>query len=227
LKRDSFEKKVSDFTSFNDFFSRKLNPFSRPIASSSDSVSAPTDGRHLAYGDMDRISPFFIKGEQIRLGELVADNGCAKKFSQGSILISRLCPIDYHRFHFPVSCIPDKTFLMKGNYNSIHPFAMKGRIGTFLSNKKMFTVLHTKACGDILMIEIGAMGVGSINQTFIPNKPTLKGAEKGFFALGGSTVILIFERGRIKFSEDILESTSRGIETYVLMGDEIGTILQK
>jgi phosphatidylserine decarboxylase len=223
LKRDSFEKKSEEFVSFNDFFYRKLKPSARPIAPQLNVIVSPADGRHLAYNDMENFSPFFIKGESISVEELIVDKHVAHKFTNGSILISRLCPTDYHRFHFPVSCVPAKTFLIKGQYKSVHPTAMAGRMETFLKNKRMSTVLHTETCGDILMVEIGAMGIGTIRQTFSPGKSALKGDEKGYFEIGGSTVILIFENGRIKFSEDILEKTSGGIETYILMGDEIAT----
>jgi phosphatidylserine decarboxylase len=102
---------------------------------------------------------------------------------------------------------------------------MKGDVSVFLQNKRMSTILHSKACGDILMIEIGSTGVGTIQQTFTPEKEVLKGDEKGYFEFGGSTVILIFENGRVRFSEDLLENTSNGLETYVLMGDEVASII--
>ncbi|MDR3144402.1 MAG: phosphatidylserine decarboxylase [Puniceicoccales bacterium] len=227
LKKDSFEKKLDEFTSFNDFFTRKLNPFARPIAPNADSVSSPVDGRHLAYDDMRDLAPFFVKGECISPMDLALSGEIAKKFENGSLLISRLCPTDYHRFHFPVACVPEKTFLINGEYASIHPIAMGGRIGTFLRNKRMTTLLHAESCGDILMVEIGATGVGTIKQTFSPEKPSLKCEEKGYFEFGGSTVILMFEKGRVKFSDDIVENTGRGMETYILMGDEVATILPK
>ncbi|MDR1401857.1 MAG: phosphatidylserine decarboxylase [Puniceicoccales bacterium] len=225
LRSDSFEKKVDDFESFNDFFYRKLKPFSRPISPKPNGVSASADGRHLAYRDMQNFSPFFIKGEQLSAENLTMDKKIADRFRGGSILISRLCPADYHRFHFPVACVPGKTFLVNGEYAAVHPIAMAGKMNAFLENKRMSTLLHTDICGDILMIEIGSTCVGTIKQTFAPDKPALKGQEKGYFKFGGSTVILIFEKGRVKFSADVLDNTSRGMETYVLMGDEIATIL--
>jgi phosphatidylserine decarboxylase len=174
---------------------------------------------------MNDLSPLFIKGEDFSIENLILNREIAKKFSGGKILISRLCPIDYHRFHFPVDGIPEKTFLINGEYASVNPIAMAGKIDTFLKNKRMTTLLHTDICGDILMVEIGATGIGTIKQTFAPEKSALKGSEKGYFEYGGSTVISIFESGRVKFSDDILENTAQGVETYVLMGDEIATIL--
>jgi phosphatidylserine decarboxylase len=224
LKIDSFEKKVGDFTSFNDFFSRKLKPSARPISPKPNTISAPVDGRHLAYANMNDLSPFFVKGETMRVGELTLDPKLERKFFGGSALISRLCPADYHRFHFPFGGIPEKTFLVGRVYSSVNPIAMGGEVATFLMNKRMSTLLRTETCGDILITEIGATGIGSIRQTFTPEKSVLKGEEKGYFEFGGSTVITIFEKGRVKFSEDVLENTARGTETYILTGDEIATI---
>ncbi|MDR0679488.1 MAG: archaetidylserine decarboxylase [Puniceicoccales bacterium] len=225
IKTDSLEKKVEDFTSFNDFFCRKLKPSARPISPDPTAVAAPADGRMLAFKSIANTTPFFVKGEQISVADLTKDYKLASKFRNCSMLISRLCPTDYHYFHFPVDCIPQRTYLINGEYSSIHPFAMKGKFATFLQNKRMSTVLQTKLCGQILMIEIGATCVGSIQQTFTPFQEALKGAEKGYFQFGGSTVILLFERDRIKFSEDLLANTQDGIETYVMMGDKIAIIV--
>ncbi|MDR1413773.1 MAG: archaetidylserine decarboxylase [Puniceicoccales bacterium] len=225
LKTDSFEKKISEFASFNEFFSRKLKPSARPISPKPNAISAPSDGRHLAYSSMQDFSPFFIKGERLTAEDLIVDGKITDKFIGGSILISRLSPADYHRFHFPIACVPEKTLLVNGRYGTVHPMAMAGKLDAFLRNKRMCTLLHSDVCGDILMIEIGSTCVGTIVQTFSPKMSALKGEEKGYFEFGGSTVILIFEKGRIRFAEDVLENTSRGMETYVLMGDEIATIL--
>jgi phosphatidylserine decarboxylase len=214
LKSDSFEKKVSEFTSFNDFFIRKLKPSAGPISPKSNTIPAPTDGRHLAYVNMQNFSPFFRKGEQLSVEDLIIDKATATKFTNGSVLISRLSPIDDHRFHFPIACVPNKTFRIRGEY-------------PFRRNKTTSTLLCTRNCRNILMVEIGAICVGSIQQTFVPKKPVLKGDEKGYFEFGGSMVILIFENGRVQLSDDILENTASGVETDVLMGNEVATIISQ
>lgn len=224
IKSDSFEKRPDEFLSFNEFFSRKLKPSARPISPRNNSISSPCDGRHLAFSNSNNLSTFFIKGEQLSADDLILDRSTAKKFHGGSVLISRLCLTDYHRFHFPFAGIPEKTFLINGNYLSVHPLALAGSLSTFLQNKRMSTIVHTEHCGDILMVEIGATGCGTICQTFTPDKQVLKGEEKGYFQFGGSTIITFFEPKKISFSEDLLMNTSRGLETYVLMGDEIATI---
>ena len=76
--------------------------------------------------------------------------------------------------------------------------------------------------GTVLMLEIGATCVGSIKQTYQPNSPVTKGAEKGYFEFGGSSTIVIFEPGKIKLADDLLENSAQQIETYALMGDTMG-----
>jgi phosphatidylserine decarboxylase len=69
------------------------------------------------------------------------------------------------------------------------------------------------------MVEVGATFVGSIGQTYTPHRHIKKGAEKGFFSFGGSTIILVFERGAVVPDATIAEYSARGIETYSRMGD--------
>ena len=136
IKSDSFEKRPEEFLSFNEFFSRKLKPSARPISPRNNSISSPCDGRHLAFHNINDLSTFFIKGERLSIDDLILDRSTAKKFHGGSLLISRLCLTDYHRFHFPIAGTPEKTFLINGNYLSVHPIALGGSISTFLQNKR-------------------------------------------------------------------------------------------
>ncbi len=227
LKEESFEKKVNEYTSFNDFFIRKLKPSSRPISPNPKTIISPSDGRILAYESINNTTPFFVKGEKLNIEQLTRNSNLSKNFKNPSLLIVRLSPVDCHRFCFPVDCQPETTYLINGYYFSVNPVAMKGNFKTFLENKRMYTLLRTKNCGNILMMEIGATCVGSIKQTFSPFTPVLKGQEKGYFEIGGSTILMLFEQGTIEFDSDILENTLNGIETYILMGDSVATIVHE
>ncbi|MDE6432313.1 MAG: archaetidylserine decarboxylase, partial [Opitutales bacterium] len=226
IKEESLEKKIDDFSSFNDFFTRKLKPSARPISPRSNSIIAPSDGRVLVYNSISDTTPFFVKGEKLSISKLTRNPKFVKIFKNAGLAIIRLAPIDCHRFCFPIDCEPQMTYLINGSYLSVNPIAMKGSLKTFLENKRMSTLLCTKTCGNILMVEIGGTCVGSIKQTFSPFKKALKGQEKGYFEFGGSTVLLLFEHEKVKFADDILENTMNGIETYVLMGDSIATVAQ-
>ena len=225
LREDSFEKRVSDFSSFNDFFTRKLKPSARPISPRPNNIVAPSDGRILAYQSIEDTAPFFVKGEKLSIDRLTKNFSFVQSFKNASLLIVRLAPIDCHRFCFPIDCEPQMTYLINGSYFSVNPIAMHGSFRNFLENKRMSTLLRTKNCGNILMVEIGACCVGSIKQTFSPFSPVLKGQEKGYFEFGGSTVLLLFEQGRVRFDDDLLGNTLNGVETYTFMGDSVATIL--
>jgi phosphatidylserine decarboxylase len=86
----------------------------------------------------------------------------------------------------------------------------------------MVTLLESDHFGRVAMIEVGAFTIGSIQQRYQPGARVKKGDHKGFFELGGSIVILLFEKGAVRFDDDLCTNTSCGIETYVRLGESIG-----
>jgi phosphatidylserine decarboxylase len=217
-----FAKSPFDFKTFNQFFHRALRPESRPIAQGAGVAVMPADGRHLAFHDVDSAQGFYVKGAKFTLAELLGDEDLAKRFSRGSMLISRLCPSDYHRFHFPASGIPSEAKLIKGSLYSVSPIALRRNIKYLVMNKRFLTLIDTPEFGSIAMIEVGATNVGSIVQTFTPKQAVVKGVEKGLFAFGGSCVITLFAEGRMMFDTDLLAQSEQCIETYARMGDHLG-----
>lgn len=220
-----FLEPVEAFTSFNDFFIRKLKPSSRPIASGHDVAVMPADARCLVFPHIDKADGFLVKGEKFCLNELLQDKNLAHKYHQGSMFMARLCPTDYHRFHFPCNGIPEKAQLINGALYSVNPAALKKNIHIFTQNKRMLTLLHTKNFGTIAYIEIGATAVGTIQQTYIPDERCAKGDEKGYFSFGGSSLILLFEPFRIQFDQDLLDASNRRLEMRALMGQSLGRAL--
>jgi phosphatidylserine decarboxylase len=217
-----FTKSPFDFTTFNQFFHRALKPECRPIAPGAGVAVFPADGRHLAFADVDRAGGFYVKGSTFTLAELLGDASQAARFAGGSMLISRLCPSDYHRFHFPVSGIPSEARLIKGSLYSVSPIALRRNILYLVRNKRFVTLIESKEFGTVAMVEVGATNVGSIVQGFLPGRPVGKGEEKGMFAFGGSCVITLFEKGRMALDSDILGQSDHCIETYARIGDHLG-----
>lgn len=215
-------KKIHEFTSFNDFFIRKLKPESRKIDFNKNALVSPCDGKIFALERINDSSKFFLKGDEFSLGEFFKDNKLAKKFFSGTMLIIRLAPVDYHRYHFPCEgkILPSK--LIDGHYFSVSPHAIKQNFRIFCENKREFSILKAKNFGDVCIAEIGATMVGGIVQTYKANSMVKKGEEKGYFYFGGSTVILLIEKNKIIIDEDILENSNRGIETEIKMGERVG-----
>ena len=210
---------MEDFANFNEFFIRKLKKSARPINTNRNVIVSPADGKVLAWDNVDE-SDFIVKGYKFNLNEYLQDDELAKEFAGGSMMLIRLCPTDYHRFHFPISGVIEETKKIDGDYYSVSPIAIKKIVELFCLNKRELTLIETEDFGDIIMSEIGATMVGSIVNTYDGNV-VAKGQEKGYFKFGGSSVLLIFKKGEIAIDSDILENTKKGFETQIFMGERV------
>ncbi len=210
------------FSSFNDFFTRKLKPGARPIDPDSSVVVSPADGKLLVY---DNISSrdFFVKGNRFNLSGFLNSNSLAEKYRDGILMIVRLAPPDYHRYHFPVDGKLSTPVKVDGDYFSVSPLALRKMVEIFSENKREYVVISSQTFGDVVMAEVGATMVGSIIQTYKSND-IKKGDEKGYFKFGGSTVILIFEKDKISVDKDLLKNSANNIETTVKMGERIAKV---
>lgn len=216
------EKAEDEFNSFNDFFTRKLKPYARPFSNEKNILISPADGRLLAHENIDLNNIMQIKGINYSLNELIQDKAIASKYVGGTCLIFRLCPTDYHRFHFIDAGLCEKSNEINGSYYSVNPVALKKIPKLFCANKREWSIFHSENFKDILYVEVGATCVGSILQSYTPNSKIKKGDEKGYFKFGGSTVVLFLQKDAAKIDADIIEQTKLGFETKILMGEKIG-----
>lgn len=221
LDAAEFADAPESFASFNDFFSRKLKPGARPLATSA--AVLPADGRHLAYPCADGAEmTIYAKGQAFDLEKLLGSAELAKRYRGGAILCSRLCPTDYHRFHFPVAGTPSAPRLVNGALFSVNPIALSQRIAYLWENKREVIEIDSPQFGKVVQVLIGATNVGTIRTTFTPGKFYEKGDELGYFRFGGSFVATLFEPGKIKLAEDLVKNSSDGRETYAKMGTILG-----
>ncbi len=218
LDPEDFVKKPDEFTSFNDFFFRKLSAEARPINQAPDSIVFPADGRHLGFPKASDIKGVFVKGQSFDLTELLGDAELAKKYSDGTLILSRLCPVDYHRYHFPVAGIPNETQVINGPLFSVSPIALRKNLNYLWQNKRTITQVGTESLGTVICMEIGATCVGSIHQTFTAGEKIEKGAEIGYFAFGGSSTITLFEPNRVTLAEDLASHSAKQTELYAKVG---------
>lgn len=223
LDVDEFAKKPFSFKSFNEFFYRALKPGARPIAPGDRVAVLPADGRHLAFQNFDGAEGFYAKGQRFDLKSFLGDEGLAQEFAGGALLISRLCPVDYHRFHFPVGGQAGEARLLNGFLYSVSPIALRQNLAYLWENKRMVTLVESPVFGRVAVCEIGATMVGSIVQTYLSGRPVAKGEEKGLFKFGGSCVVTLFRPGKIKFDADLVQQSAAGLEVYARMGESLGT----
>lgn len=222
LDAAEFAQRPEDFGSFNEFFFRQLRPEARPIDPAADTIVFPADGRHLAVPVISRCNGLFVKGEMFDLETLLKSRSLAQRYANGSLLLSRLCPTDYHRFHFPVGGVPGEAKVLNGPLFSVNPIALRQNIEILATNKRVLTEVATDSLGTVLLLEVGATCVGGVRQTYEPGMPVAKGDEKGYFRFGGSSTIVIFEPDRIRFADDLLEQSAQQRELYARMGDRVG-----
>ena len=219
---NEFADAPESFRTFNEFFYRKLKPGARPLAGDARTAVFPADGRHLGFQNVSELEGIFVKGEWFKLTELLRDHELAERFQRGAMVLSRLCPVDYHRYHFPVAGLATEPRVINGWLYSVSPIALRQNIRIFTENKRAVTRIESPEFGTVLMLEVGATNVGSFEYTFPPNSRMAKGAEKGYFKFGGSSTITLFEPGRIRLDADLLAHTAERRELYARMGDRLG-----
>ena len=217
----------STHSCFNDFFIRKLKKESRPICEGSEKIAFPADGRHLGFQNISEISSIFVKGQQFDLSSLFQSDELARPYEKGALIISRLCPVDYHRFHFPVDGLATQPTLINGSLYSVNPIALRKNISIFWQNKRYLNFTESPTVGRVAQFLVGATCVGSVTITAKLPRKISKGEEFGYFSFGGSTVLTLFEEKKVVLSNDLLECSSQRIELYARMGDEMCTVDQR
>lgn len=201
------------YGSFNEFFTRTLNPEARPIAADADAVASPVDGAVSECGSIDKNRLMQAKGREYTLGELLAGQSWANKFEGGSFATLYLAPFNYHRVHMAVRGTLLDTVYVPGRLFSVNTVTARHVPRLFARNERVLTLFDTDF-GRFALVMVGALNVGSMatvwagditpaagrTMTRLPG-PALtldKGAELGRFNMG-STVILLFEPNRVRW----------------------------
>ena len=217
-RAEEAEKPIGEYSCFNEFFTRRLKPGSRPIG---DGIVSPADGRLMLYLGADADAPFPLKGATRSLRTVFDGDAPSGLYD---IAVFRLAPVDYHRFHFPCDCTTcGDVRVIPGKYHSVNPIALVAYPDVYADNERQI-VKCSAAFGDFYLVDVGAFGVGTVVQTYAGDRHA-KGDEKGFFKFGGSTVILVAKAGAIKFDDDLVKNSASGLETRVLCCERIGTFL--
>ena len=216
------EYEETNYKTFNEFFIRKFKPGLRTFCEASNELPAFAEGKYLGYESLSKNQKFPVKGMKLSAAELLKNAELAKPFENGPVLICRITPADYHRFHFPDCGTTVESFPLHGPLNSTNPIAYRYKPDIFVTNERRVSLLKTKNFGFLAYIEVGAMCVGQITQSHPTPSNFKRGDEKGYFLIGGSTVILLGEPGKWQPTSDILEQTKFNRETKIRLGEPVG-----
>lgn len=217
LDPSDFLDPIDSYTSFNAFFTRKLKPEARPLDNTAP-ILFPADGRHTAYTDIDPGNIFTVKGEAIALSHFIGDASATNTLKSGIGILSRLCPVDYHRFHLPVAATLREIRPLKGPLDSVNPIATRLDPYILLRNQRVVCVFDSALVGRFYIIAIGAACVGTVKISAPLGIPLEAGAELGWFEFGGSSLFTLFPKTDIRLAADLLEANKNGMELYAQMG---------
>ena len=212
----------ADYASFNEFFCREIRPELRAMPEDPALFPAPCDGRLSAWR-IGEGTVLNVKQSRFTLDELLDGDPIADRYRDGVCLVFRLCVDNYHRYCFPDDGVKGKERFIPGQLHTVRPIAL-GALPVFIRNCREYTMLETAHFGAVTQIEVGALLVGKI-----ANRPGLRefvrGEEKGRFLFGGSTVIVLLEKGRVALPEELFAQSAQGLELPVKMGQPLGRAL--
>ncbi len=226
------EHALEQYPTFAEFFTRGLKPGMRPIDPGEKVVVSPVDGKvsQVGYSDLGRCLQ--AKGIEYTVDELLGDKEAAKPFHGGAWTTIYLSPRDYHRIHSPLRGTITGYAYIPGEFWPVNPASVKNKQALFCVNERLVTYLDTIA-GKCAVVKVGATCVSRIKaaydeiithegkpgkvHTYPSGYPVEKGGELGRFEMG-STVILLFEPGRVKWDASLQE------EAVVRLGKRIGEL---
>lgn len=218
---DLAEFESTDYPSFNAFFIRRFKDGARSFPADASIFPAFAEARYTVLPIRDLRAPMLIKGQSVDVVGLLDSQEWAQRFDGGACAIARLCPKDYHRFHYPDDGETLEVRRIAGALDSVHPIALARKPHILIRNERVVSLLKTRNFGTLAYVEVGALGVGKIVQTHSLDMPFKRGAEKGYFLFGGSTVVVLTEAGRVRFPEELL---ARTMETWVPLGHPLGQV---
>lgn len=217
---------LSKFTTFNEFFYRKLKPGAR-VCDAPDNeriVVSPADCRSTCFPTISKATQIWIKGKDFSIARLFGDAypDMVDKFVNGSLAIFRLAPQDYHRFHIPVSGVLGEPKAIDGEYYTVNPMAIRSALDVYGENVRVLVPIQSDEFGLVMIVCVGAMMVGSTVITRKAGERVERMEELGYFKFGGSTVVVLFEQNQVKFDKDLDQNSQSALETLIKVGMSIG-----
>ena len=209
-----------EFDSYNAFFTRKIKVEQRPITDQKNVLISPSDGKVTAY-PITQKGRFWIKHTQYTAAQLLKDERLAERYMGGWIYVIRLTVDDYHRYCYVADGRKSRQRKIRGVLHTVNPVA-NDYYPIYKMNSREYCLLKTKEFGTILLMEVGALMVGKINNHEEDSAQVKRGDEKGMFEFGGSTIVVMTEPGMTEPDKDIIQNTKVQAETLIKMGEPIG-----
>jgi phosphatidylserine decarboxylase len=215
---DMSEYPEQSYASYDSFITRKIDPAKRPIDDNPNALIAVADSGLLAYS-VTSDGRIAVKQSSYTITELLRDRDLAATYNEGTCLVFRLGTEDYHRYCFADDGEVIRTNSINGVLHSVQPISSK-RYKAFSENHREYSVIETANFGTVVTVEVGALLVGKIHNHDVTS--CRRGQEKGYFSLGGSSILVLLKPGTVTIDSDITEYSLKQIETKVRLGEKVG-----
>jgi phosphatidylserine decarboxylase len=210
---------LEQFQTFNEFFYRALKPGARPCSApdNPDIIVSPADCRSVVFNRIDDATSIWVKGREFSIERLLGNAypEDVQRYKNGALGIFRLAPQDYHRFHIPVDGVMGTPKTIEGEYYTVNPMAIRSALDVYGENVRILVPIDSVAHGRVMVICVGAMMVGSTVITREGGDKVNRADELGYFKFGGSTLLVLFEPGRMVFDSDLVDNSKGALETLV------------
>ncbi|WVQ75864.1 phosphatidylserine decarboxylase [Cryptococcus sp. DSM 104548] len=217
---------LDSFKTFNEFFYRKLKADARPVEEPDNPhrLVSCADSRMMAFETISEATQIWIKGREFSVAKLLGPNykDVLERYEGGSLAIFRLAPQDFHRYKTLADGRIGKMTSIDGEYYTVNPQAIRTTLDVYGENVRMIVPIDSPQFGLIMTVWVGAMMVGSILSSVEEGQEVKRGDELGYFAFGGSTIVCLFEKGAVKWDDDLLQNGRASIETLVRVNTGIG-----
>lgn len=207
----------TSFPNYNALFTRRRKEGTYPFSEDPSHFCSPADSRLTVYPLKDG-TVFPVKLSPYTAAELLDSAEEGAHFRDGYAFVFRLCPEDYHRYAFFDGGRLLSSRFVQGTFHTVNPVAL-AKLPVFHRNCRNVSILETENFGRCAYVEVGAMMVGKIVNH--GQEAFARGEEKGYFAFGGSTVVVLVGKDVLTPCEDIVKNSDQGIETYVRAGETV------
>ena len=210
---------LNEFKNFNEFFYRALKPGARPCSAPDNPkiIVSPADCRSVVFNSINQATKIWVKGREFSMKRLLGDAypEDVSRYDGGALGIFRLAPQDYHRFHIPVDGVMGEPKTIEGEYYTVNPMAIRSALDVYGENVRVCVPIDSEEHGRVMVICVGAMMVGSTVITRQTGEKVRRAEELGYFQFGGSTLLVLFEPGKMLFDDDLSDNSSGALETLV------------
>jgi phosphatidylserine decarboxylase len=223
------------FRSFDEFFTRRLQPGARPLDPDPRALASPADGTIEGLGRLTPSAELIVKGTRYTARELLGGSEEAARHRGGSYLVIYLSPADYHRVHAPTRGAVQRARYVPGTLFPVNRIGSRHVPQLLARNERIMVLQQSEQHGAVTTILVGAMGVGRVTLCFddlatnvglssqtrcYADRPIAleRGQELGVFHLGSTVIVMTT-------SECVLDAQLE-VGSKVRMGQTIGSAVR-